>query len=222
MKLEELLKDVPDVLKAVNDALARVNAGQEDKLKHVRFADLSEGGYVSKDKYASLETDLSGKTTELEKANNLIEELKKSAGKDEETQQKITAYETEIADLKKENAELKTENALKFALVAAGAVDVDYLVFKAKEKGEIKLGDDGKIKGEDDLISGLKTQHPAMFEASNSNQQQSGNRKILENNLPGGDKDKTVTKEQFLKMGYNERMKLKEENPELFKQLNVH
>lgn len=222
MKLEELLKDAPDVLKAVNDALEKVNAGQEDKLKHVRFADLSEGGYVSKDKYASLEMDLTGKTSELEKANNLIEELKKSAGKDEETQQKITAYETEIADLKKENAELKTENALKFALVAAGAVDVDYLVFKAKEKGEIKLGDDGKIKGEDDLISSLKTQHPTMFEASNDNQQQSGNRKILENNLPGGDKDKTVTKEQFLKMGYNERMKLKQENPELFKQLNVH
>lgn len=222
MKLEELLKGQPEVLKAINDALEKVNAGQEDKLKHVRFADLSEGGYVSKDKYASLEMDLTGKTSELEKANNLIEELKKSAGKDEATQQKITAYETEIADLKKENAELKTENALKFALVAAGAVDVDYLVFKAKEKGEIKLGDDGKIKGEDDLISGLKTQHPTMFEASNDNQQQSGNRKILENNLPGGDKDKTVTKEQFLKMGYNERMKLKQENPELFKQLNVH
>lgn len=222
MKLEELLKGQPEVLKAINDALEKVNAGQEDKLKHVRFADLSEGGYVSKDKYASLEMDLTGKTSELEKANNLIEELKKSAGKDDETKRKITAYETEIVDLKKENAELKTENALKFALVAAGAVDVDYLVFKAKEKGEIKLGDDGKIKGEDDLISGLKTQHPTMFEASNDNQQQSGNRKILENNLPGGDKDKTVTKEQFLKMGYNERMKLKQENPELFKQLNVH
>lgn len=222
MKLEELLKDSPDVLKAVNDALARVNAGQEDKLKHVRFADLSEGSYVSKDKYTSLETDLTGKTSELEKANDLIKELKKSAGEDGETQAKITAYETEIADLKKENTKLKTENALKFALMAAGAVDVDYLVFKAKEKGEIKLGDDGKIKGEDDLISGLKTQHPTMFEASNNDHQQSGSRKILENNLPDGDKDKTVTREQFLKMGFNERMKLKTENPELFKQLNVH
>lgn len=222
MKLEELLKDAPEVLQAVNAAIAKVNEGVEDKLKHVRFADLSEGGYVSKDKYTSLETDLSGKDAELIKANNLIEELKKSTGKDEGLQQKITAYETEIADLKKENAELKTENALKFALVAAGAVDVDYLVFKAKEKGEVKLGDDGKIKGEDDLISGLKTQHPAMFEASGSNQQQNGNRRILENNLPTGGKDKTVTKEQFLKMGYNERMKLKQENPELFKQLNTH
>ena len=220
MKLEELLKEKPEALKAINDALEKVNAGQEDKLKHVRFADLSEGGYVSKDKYSSLETDLAGKTTELTKANELIEELKMSAGKDEATQQKIATYETEIADLKKENAELKTENALKFALVAAGAVDVDYLVFKAKEKGEIKLTEDGKIKGEDDLITGLKTQHPAMFQVSNGNQQ--NNRKILENNLPNGDNDKTVTKEQFLKMGFNERMKLKEENPDLFKQLNTH
>lgn len=222
MKLEELLKDAPEVLQAVNAAIAKVNEGVEDKLKHVRFADLSEGGYVSKDKYTSLETDLSGKDAELVKANNLIEELKKSTGKDEGLQQKITDYEAEIETLKQENADLKTENALKFALVAAGAVDVDYLVFKAKEKGEVELGDDGKIKGEDDLISGLKTQHPAMFEASNSNQQQNGNRRVLENNLPAGDKNKTVTKEQFLKMGYNERMKLKQENPELFKQLNTH
>lgn len=197
------------------------NENPDNKDKQIKLANLTDGAYVSKDKYTSLETDLSGKDAELIKANKLIEELKKSTGKDEGLQQKITDYESEIETLKKENADLKTENALKFALVAAGAVDVDYLVFKAKEKGEVKLGDDGKIKGEDDLISGLKTQHPAMFEASGSNQQ-NGNRRILENNLPTGGKDKTVTKEQFLKMGYNERMKLKQENPELFKQLNTH
>lgn len=222
MKLEELLKDAPEVLKAVTDAIAKVNEGETDKLKHVRFADLSEGGYVSKDKYTSLETDLSGKTSELEKANGLIEELKKSTGKDEGLQQKITDYEAEIEKLKKENETLKTDNALKFALAAAGAVDVDYLVFKAKEKGEIKLGDDGKIKGEADLISDLKTQLPAMFGASNNQQQNNNNRKVFENNLPGGDNNKTVTKEQFLAMGYAERLKIKQENPELFKQLNTH
>lgn len=207
-----------------NQFVAKINAHNGDeanKEKLIKLVNLTDGGYVSKDKYTSLETDLNGKTSELEKANGLIEELKKTTGKDEESQQKITDYETEITKLKRENEDLKKENALKFALLSAGAVDVDYLVFKAKEKGEIKLGDDGKIKGEDDLISGLKTQHPAMFEASN-NQQQNGNRRVLENNLPGGDKDKTVTREQFLKMGYNERMKLKQENPELFKQLNVH
>lgn len=205
-----------------NQFIAKINAYNDDeanKDKQIKLANLTDGGYVSKDKYLNLETDLSGKSSELKKANGLIEELKKSAGKDEGLQQKITDYEAEIENLKKENEALKTDNALKFALVAAGAVDVDYLVFKAKEKGEIKLGEDGKIKGEADLISGLKTQMPAMFESPNN---QNGNRRILENNLPGGDKDKTVTKEQFMKMGYNERMKLKEENPELFRQLNTH
>lgn len=224
MKDMEFLKEILGE-ELYNQFVAKINAYNGDeanKEKLIKLVNLTDGGYVSKDKYTSLETDLSGKTSELEKANGLIEELKKTTGKDEETQNKITAYETEIAELKKENADLKAENALKFALVSAGAVDVDYLVFKAKEKGEIKLDDDGKIKGESDLISGLKTQHPTMFEASNANQQQNGGRKILENNLPGSKGDETVTRDQFLKMGFNERMKLKDENPELFKQLNVH
>ncbi len=219
MKLEELLKNSPDVLRAVTDAIAKVNEGEADKLKHVRFADLSEGGYVSKDKYADLETDLNTKDSELRKANSLIEELKKSTGQDAALQQKITNYEAEIAALKKENETLKTENALRFALASAGALDVEYLVFKAKEKGEIKLNEDGKIKGEANLIAGLKTQLPMMFAASND-QQNNGNRRVLENNLPSGDNNKTVTKEQFRAMGYNDRLKLKQENPELFKVLS--
>lgn len=218
MKLEELLKDSPEVLEAVTKAIEKANEGQEDKLKHVRFADLSEGGYVSKDKYAGLETDLAGKASELEKANALISELKKGTGKDEALQSKITTYESEIEALKAENSALKTENALKFALVSAGAVDVDYLMFKAKEKGDIRLDSDGKIKGESDLISGLKIQHPAMFGAA-TNQQQI-NRQVLPNDLPTGQTEKTVTKEEFQKMGYNERLKVYNEQPELYSELS--
>ena len=220
----EFLKEIlgEELYKQFEQAVNAYNGNEANKDKQIKLANLTEGGYVSKDKYTSLETDLSGKTSELEKANGLIEELKKSTGKDEGLQQKITDYEAEIEKLKKENETLKTDNALKFALAAAGAVDVDYLVFKAKEKGEIKLGDDGKIKGEAELISGLKTQLPSMFGTSNNQQQNNNNRKIIENNLTGGDDDKTVTKEQFRAMGYADRLKIKQENPELFKQLNTH
>jgi hypothetical protein len=218
----EFLKDIlgDDVFKQFTEKVNAYNGNEANKDKLLKLVNLTDGGYVSKDKYTSLETDLAGKGAELDKANGLIEELKKTAGKDAGLQQKITDYETEITKLKAENETLKTENALKFALVAAGAVDVDYLVFKAKEKGEIKLGEDGKIKGEADLISGLKTQLPTMFGASN---QQGGNngRKVFENNLPGGDgNEKTVTKEQFAAMGYNERLQLKKDNPELFGKLS--
>lgn len=219
MKLEELLKDSPEALKAVTEAIAKVNEGQEDKLKHVRFADLSEGGYVSKDKYSGLEADLTGKASELAKANELIAELKKSTGKDEALQKKISSYEPELETLRQENAALKTENALKFALMSAGAVDVDYLMFKAKAKGEIKLDDNGKIKGESDLISGLKTQHPTMFTSSSANQQQV-NRQVLENDLPNRLSDKPITKEEFSKMGYAERLKIFNENPEQYEELS--
>lgn len=199
-----------------NQFVTKINAYNGDeanKEKLIKLVNLTDGGYVSKDKYTSLETDLNGKTSELEKANGLIEELKKTTGKDEESQQKITAYETEIANLKQENENLKTENALKFALLSAGAVDVDYLVYKAKEKGEIKLGDDGKIKGEDDLISGLKTQHLAMFEAGTQ-------KKIEEHKLPDDNGEAKVTKEQFAKMGYQQKLKMFNENPDLYNELS--
>lgn len=216
MKLEELLGE--ELYKQVQEKIDAANAGQEDKMKHIRYADLSEGGYVAKEKYNNLQTDFTGKSSELEKANILIKQLKSETGKDSKLQEKITAYEQEITDLKAENLQLKTEGALKYALKEAGADDVDYLVFKAKEKGEIKLDDDGKIKGIDDLITGLKTQHPSQFTSTDGGD---GNgRKILEpNKLPGGDGDRTVTREKFLQMGYQERLQLKKDSPERYKQL---
>ena len=66
MKLEELLGT--DLYAQVKAKLDDVNSKEPDKLKHVRYADLSEGEYVGKGKYDS----------EVEKLNNLI------AGKDAE------------------------------------------------------------------------------------------------------------------------------------------
>ena len=48
MKLEELLeKELYAQVKAAIDA---ANAKEPDKLKHIRYADLSEGNYISKEK----------------------------------------------------------------------------------------------------------------------------------------------------------------------------
>ncbi len=222
--LKSILGD--DLFAQVSEKITAYNGDEANKDKQVKLANLSEGGYVSKDKYTTLETDLTGSRAELEKANGLIAELKKSAGKDQALQQKISEYEQQIADLQAENQRLKVENALKFALAQAGAEDVDYLVFKTQEKLKadnktLELGEDDKIKGIDDLIAGLKTQHPAQFTAAGNGGNGAGGKKVLENNLPGGaGGQRTVTKEQFYKMGYSERLKLKNENPELFNQLS--
>lgn len=81
MELKELLGD--DLYKQVQAKIDEKNSTETDKLKHVRYTDLSEGKYVSKDKYDSeldkLNTLITGKDTEIGNANKLIEELKKAS-----------------------------------------------------------------------------------------------------------------------------------------------
>lgn len=219
--LKAILGD--DLFNQFIEKLNAYNGDEANKDKQIKLANLTDGGYVSKDKYTDLETTLTGKQSELEKANGLIEELKKGAGKDTELQQKISGYEAQVADLQAENKRLKAENALKFALIEAGATDVDYVFYKASEKLKadgktIDLGEDGKVKGVDDLITGLKTQLPGQFNAGKDGGD--GGKIVEPNNLPHGDGAKTVTIDQFRKMGYQERLNLKKSNPEAFHKLS--
>ena len=164
-------------------------------------------------RYGKLKTDHDGKVAELTEAQNLIAELKKSNKGNEDLQAKITAYETQVAQLQEELEQTKLESAIKVELLSSKALDVDYLTFKLKEKGELVLDEDGKIKGWEDKLAALKTQFPTQFESVQG-------KNIIENPLPGGDGgDVTVTREQFLNMGYNDRLKLKQENEQLYKQL---
>ena len=64
MKLNELLS--PELYAQVKARIDEVNAGQTDKTKHVRFADLSEGGYVSVDKHNSQVNALTQQVTDLQ------------------------------------------------------------------------------------------------------------------------------------------------------------
>lgn len=164
-------------------------------------------------RYGKLKTDHEGKVAELTEAQNLIAELKKSSKGNEDLQGKITAYETQVAQLQAENEQIKLDSAIKVSLLEAKALDVDYLTFKLKEKGELSLDENGKVKGWDDKLAALKTQLPTQFESTS-------NKHILENRLPGqDDKDSGVTKESFAKMGYQDRLKLYNENPEAYAEL---
>lgn len=189
MELKDVLGE--ELYKQVQAKIDEQNSKEEDKLKHVRFADLSEGNYISKEKYDS-ETErlnglITGKDTEIGNANKLIEGLKKASKGDEGMQQKISTYEAENARLQQELEETKVSSALKVALLSAKTDDTDYMTFKIKEmlkeKGEeLKIDDDGNIKGWDDMLTTLKTQFPAHFESS-----EGGSRQIIENKLDKGD-----------------------------------
>lgn len=165
-------------------------------------------------RYGKLKGDFDALTKEHGESTSLIEQLKKDNAGNEGLQQKITDYEKTVADLTKENEQLKVDSALKIALLEAKVTDVDYLTFKIKEKGEVKLGEDGKIKGIDDTIAALKTQFPQHFTSESK-------KKIEENKLPNGDDGNGdgMTKKELLSKPYTERQRIYQENPDLFNEI---
>lgn len=199
---------IPEILKAKGVADDVVQAVLDDMKANKIFTASEENLDV---RYGKLKTDHEGKVKELTEAQNLISELKKSTKGQEDLQGKISTYESQVTQLQKELEQTKLESAIKVELLSAKAMDVDYLTFKLKEKGELSLDEDGKIKGWDDKLADLKTQFPNQFEAA-------AKKNILENKLPGNDEGgDTITKESLLKMPYAERMKIFNENPEAYK-----
>ena len=194
------------------------NGDEANVENQIKIGNLGAGEYVGKGKYEALQELVNGKETELQSANDLIAQLKKDTKGNEELQGKITTYETQVADLQAQLQETKIKAAIKVALLAEKAVDVDYLTYKLNEKlnekGEtLELDENENIKGWDALKDGLKTQFPSMFESAGT-----GKMKVLgDNRLPQGEGGESLTKSELLKKPYAERARIAEENPEAYK-----
>lgn len=162
-------------------------------------------------RYKDLQGKFDSKLKEHQEATALIEQLKNDNAGNEALQSKISTYESTISDLQKQLEQSKINSALEVALLKANVLDVDYLAFKIREKGEVKLDENGKIKGIDETIVALKTQYPTQFKTESK-------KKIEENKLPNSDSENrsSITREQFEKMSYMDRLKLHDENPETY------
>lgn len=166
-------------------------------------------------RYNKLKLESEQANQELAKSQALITELQKGNKGNEELQAKVKGYEDEIASLKKQNETQRVESALDRVLLEANVQDVDYVKFKIHEKGtELKLDENGNLTGVQDMLDALKVQIPNQFINSTS--------KVKEFKLPNSDdpKDPGISKEQFNKMSYHERLKLFNENKEAFEELS--
>lgn len=220
MKLEELLG--AELYAQVQAKLDEANANEPDKLKHIRYADLSEGEYVGKGKHDALQSKFDGQAQELAAANELIAKLEKSSKGNEQALNQIAEYKTQNEQLQAELAETKLKSAIKVALLSEKAVDVDYLTFKLneqlKEKGEtLELDENDNIKGWDGRLTSLKTQFPSMFGGRKGDGEY---KPYKPEGLPNGVGDsKIITKDEFNKLGYKSRVELKNSNPDLYAKL---
>ena len=207
--LKEILGE--ELFNQLQSRLNEHNGNEANRDKQIKLANLGGGNYVSKGKYDTeiekLNNLLSGKSNELKKANDLIEQLKKGTKGDEELQGKISKYETEtIPNLQKQLQQTRIEAAVKVALLSEKALDVPYLAFKVNEKLQeqgktLELDENENIKGWDEVISSLKTEFPAQFEAASTNKE------IVEIPLPGNDKKdaEPTSLEDALKMQYESK-----------------
>ena len=174
-------------------------------------------------RYGKLKTDHEGVTKQLGEANATIEALKKSTKGQEEAQQKITAYEQQVAQLQKDLADEKWRNRARIGLMQAGADDIDYVLYKleegmTKEGKERKLTDADEIDGWADLLKNVQTQLPQRFAKSDD---EDGYQVFNPNKLKNGDgSELNVTKEKFMTMNYEERLALKNKNEKLFRELS--
>ena len=218
--LKAILGD--DLYKQFTEKVNAHNGNEANKDNQIKIGNLGSGEYVGKGKFDSeiekLKTMLSGKDTELQTANNLIADLQKATKGNEDMQAKFTEYQNQVAQLQTQLAETKVQAALKVALLSEKAMDIDYLTFKINEKlksegKSLELDEAEHIKGWDDILSGMKTQFPTQFEKANSVQ-------VEANPLPNPEHNRSgITKEDFAKMGYQSRLKLKQEQPEVYAQM---
>lgn len=190
----------------------------EDKIQELLDAMKVNKFYLASEenldtRYAKLKGDFDALTNTSNADKKLIAELKESSKGNEKMQAKFTQYESQVAQLQAELEQAKIENQIKVELLAEKAKpnDLDYLIFKIKqEHTELKLDEQGKLKGIN--IADIKQIYPSNFEAASQKQ-------VDVNNLPNINKDVSVTKEQFEKMGYKERNELAQNDPDTYKTL---
>ena len=198
MTLEEILKS-----QGLNDEQVASIVGE---MKQNKIFTASEENLDVR--YGKLKADHEGSVVELEKANGLIAELQKTNKGNEELQGQINAYNEQIKELQDEVEKTKIDAAIKVGLLAEKALDVDYLTFKLREKGdELELDEQGNIKGWSDKVAGLKTQFPNQFESASN-----GVKKIDENKLPQGENENTPPEPKNLEDAIRQRYESPEQD----------
>ncbi|MCS6103465.1 hypothetical protein DWV13_01835 [Clostridium botulinum] len=201
--LEALLKK----LGIAEDVIQKVIKGMSDEKIYTTKEENIE------DRYSKLKGQKEDLETQLSTANTTIKDLKKNNGGNETLQKTIKDHEATIETLKKDSEakirNLTLDGAIEKALVGAKARHSDLLSSKI-DREKLLISEDGKVSGLDEQLKSLKDGYKDLFESTVSGTTPENN----ESSSSG------ITKEQFNKMGYKERVDLYNTNKDLYTQLS--
>ena len=153
---------------------------------------------------------------QLEQQSQALNDLQAKEGASEELKQQLTDLQAKFDTYKSENeanlAKVTKSNAIRLALKDVDAHNSDDLA-KFINFEEIELDEAGKPKL-DKVIKGLKETSPYLFKQ----EEQVAQPKIFAGGNPTASQN-GLTKEDFKRMGINERQELFDKDPELYQQL---
>ena len=153
---------------------------------------------------------------QLEQQSQALEDLKAKEGASEEAKQQLADLQAQFDTYKTENeanlVRVNKSNAIRLALKDVDAHNSDDLA-KFINFDEIELDESGEPKL-DKVIKGLKETSPYLFKQDG----QAAQPKIFAGGNPTASQN-GLTKEDFKRMGINERQELFDKDPELYQQL---
>lgn len=163
--LKELLKDAGVGDEKLNELISNIN---KEIPKY----------FIPKSKYNEVAEAKKQLEEEIKVRNTQLEELKKSAGENENLKRQIeelqSANKQKDEEYQKQIKDLQITNAIKLAL--SGKVHDEDLVASLINKDKLIIEDGGKIVGLDEQINSLKESKSFLFKDDNS--QQAGFQKI--------------------------------------------
>ena len=192
-------------LQALNLTDEQINAIIEDYGKN----------YVSKtqfneknDAYKQAKQEIENLTADI---NNLSEANKANEALQSQIKELQDAATQREADYNENIKTLKIDTAITKALSKSGAMN-ETILTGLLDRTKIAIGEDNTITGIQEQINALKESDPYLFKQDS-----------IKGVVPGDATPKTndgITKEQFNKMSYLDRVQLQETNPDLYSELS--
>ncbi len=192
----------------------------EDTAKKCETASLEElKGFIPKARFDEVNTAKNTAEALVKERDGQLEALRNSTGDVETLKNQIATLqadnkakdEAHAAEIK----QLKINTAVDSALSDAKAKNAIAVKALLKDLDKAELSEDGTIKGLSEQIDALKKSDAYLFEAKETKPKLKG-ATVGESS----DNDPAITKENFNKMSYKDRMALYNENKDLYDSLS--
>ena len=153
-----------DFLKPIlgEELFAQVSAKLEGATD-IMLANIAGGRYVPKDKFDESRTRATGLQKQVADLTAQLDAAQKSAGNAEALSAQVAKLTQDIAERDKQISQRDTDYAIKDALRAARARDVD-IVFGLLQRDKIARGEDGALTGVDEQVKALRESKGFLFD----------------------------------------------------------